>query len=99
MRERQGDRITRQLEQAVLDGRFTGWNPDYGSETPERDPSMNAITGPYSAALNHYVRIELGYENDLPYEIINMDAAKNWSGVRSAAASRSSGTYSLWRAA
>ncbi|MFF0340355.1 S10 family peptidase [Kribbella sp. NPDC004875] len=62
-----------------LDGRFTGWNADYGSEKPERDPSMNAITGPYSAALNHYVRVELGYENDLPYEILNMDAARNWS--------------------
>jgi carboxypeptidase C (cathepsin A) len=62
-----------------IDGRFTGWNADYGSETPERDPSMNAITGPYAAALNHYVRVELGYENDLPYEVLNMDAAKNWS--------------------
>ncbi|TQJ00297.1 S10 family peptidase [Kribbella jejuensis] len=62
-----------------LDGRFTGWSADYGSETPDRDPSMNAITGPYSAALNHYVRVELGYENDVPYEVLNMDAAKNWS--------------------
>jgi len=62
-----------------IDGRFTGWDPDAAGERQDRDPSMNAITGPYAAALNHYVRVELGYENDLPYEVLNMDAAKNWS--------------------
>ena len=62
-----------------LDGRFTGWDADYAVETPGKDPSFSAIIGPYTAALNHYVRVELEYKNDLPYEILNMDAAKNWS--------------------
>ncbi|TDD16673.1 peptidase S10 [Kribbella turkmenica] len=62
-----------------LDGRFTGWDADYAGETPGKDPSFSAIIGPYTAALNHYVRVELEYENDLPYEILNVDAAKNWS--------------------
>ncbi len=62
-----------------LDGRFTGWDADYAGETPGKDPSFSAIIGPYTAALNHYVRVELEYKNDLPYEILNMDAAKNWS--------------------
>lgn len=31
---------------------------------------MRAITGPYAAAINHYVRAELGYESDLPYEVL-----------------------------
>jgi len=62
-----------------LDGRFTGWDADYAGETPGKDPSFSAIIGPYTAALNHYVRVELDYKNDLPYEILNMDAAKNWS--------------------
>ncbi|MFI6324562.1 S10 family peptidase [Nonomuraea sp. NPDC050556] len=53
-----------------LDGRFTGWDADSGREHFERDPSMSAIMGPYSAALNHYVHAELGYSNDLPYEIL-----------------------------
>jgi len=53
-----------------LDGRFTGSDPDDGSETPSHDPSDIAIRGPYSAALNHYARAELGYESDLPYEIL-----------------------------
>ncbi|WP_084958817.1 S10 family peptidase [Thermoactinospora rubra] len=53
-----------------LDGRFTGWDPEAGREQFTYDPSMSAIVGPYSAALNHYLRTELGYANDLPYEIL-----------------------------
>ncbi|GGT34376.1 S10 family peptidase [Nonomuraea spiralis] len=60
----------RRLTVGRLDGRFTGWDPDSGREHFTADPSMNAITGPYSAALNHYLRTELGYANDLPYEIL-----------------------------
>ena len=37
----------------------------------DADPSHDAIAGPYAAAFNHYVRDELGYENDLPYEQIS----------------------------
>lgn len=62
-----------------LDSRFTGWAAEYGSETSTDDPAMRAIMGPYTAALNHYVRAELEYQNDLPYEIISKDAAKDWS--------------------
>jgi carboxypeptidase C (cathepsin A) len=53
-----------------LDARFTGWESDYAVERYGEDPSYSAILGPYSAALNHYVRAELGYESDLPYEIL-----------------------------
>ncbi|MFI6485599.1 S10 family peptidase [Nonomuraea sp. NPDC050663] len=64
--------VLRSRRQTVgrLDGRFTGWDPDYGRESFTYDPSMSAIMGPYSAALNHYLRTELGYANDLPYEIL-----------------------------
>jgi carboxypeptidase C (cathepsin A) len=73
--------VLRSRRQVVgrLDGRFTGWDADYARETPVQDPSFSAIIGPYTAALNHYVRVELEYHNDLPYEILNMDAAKDWS--------------------
>jgi carboxypeptidase C (cathepsin A) len=53
-----------------IDGRFLGWDSDYGREQWTSDPSIDAIVGPYTAALNHYVRQELGYESDLPYEIL-----------------------------
>ncbi len=44
-----------------LDGRFTGWDSDYGREQWSSDPSIDAIAGPYGAVLNHYVRGELDY--------------------------------------
>jgi carboxypeptidase C (cathepsin A) len=62
-----------------LDGRFTGWDPDYGREHWENDPSFTALTGAYTAALNHYVRAELEYPNDLPYEVLSLSTAESWS--------------------
>jgi carboxypeptidase C (cathepsin A) len=53
-----------------LDARFLGWDDNYGRETFSDDPSYAAIQGPFTAALNHYIRSELGYANDLPYEIL-----------------------------
>jgi carboxypeptidase C (cathepsin A) len=61
-----------------IDGRFTGWDTDYGREMWSNDPSIDAIMGPYSAALNHYVRTELGYSSDLPYEVLT-DRVRPWS--------------------
>jgi carboxypeptidase C (cathepsin A) len=61
-----------------LDGRFTGWDADDAGERPSYDPSYAAIHGPYAAALNHYVRAELEYRSDLPYEILT-DRVHPWS--------------------
>ncbi|MGH9291828.1 MAG: S10 family peptidase [Acidimicrobiales bacterium] len=61
-----------------LDGRFTGFESDAVGEEPTSDPSYSAIHGPYAAAFNHYARVELGYNNDLPYEILT-DRVKPWS--------------------
>jgi carboxypeptidase C (cathepsin A) len=68
----------RRLVVGRIDGRFTGWDTDYGREMWSNDPSIDAITGPYAAALNHYVRAELGYSSDLPYEILT-DRVRPWS--------------------
>lgn len=68
----------RRLVVGRIDGRFTGWDSDYGRETWTSDPSIDAIIGPYTAALNHYVRAELGYESDLPYEVLT-DRVQPWS--------------------
>jgi carboxypeptidase C (cathepsin A) len=54
-----------------LDSRFTGIDRDAAAETYEFDPSYAAIQGPYTATLNDYVRRELGFEIDLPYEILS----------------------------
>ncbi len=54
-----------------LDSRFLGMDRDAAGEVWESDPSMDAIMGPYTAALYDYVRNELKFESDLPYEILN----------------------------
>lgn len=53
-----------------LDMRFSGWLDDRNADHMDYDPSHAAITGPYAAALNAYVRSELGYESDLTYNIL-----------------------------
>jgi len=62
-----------------MDGRFTTWEPDGGREHMSDDPGISRIIGAYAAGFNHYVRAELGYKNDLPYEILSHDVFKEWS--------------------
>ncbi len=53
-----------------LDSRLKGIDRDAAGEAYEFDPSMVAIRGPYTAALNDLMRRRLRFENDLPYEIL-----------------------------
>jgi len=53
-----------------LDSRFKGVDADSAGERVEYDPSMSAIWGPYTAMINDYVRRELKFETDLPYEVM-----------------------------
>jgi len=53
-----------------IDARFLGIDRDAAGENPEFDPSIAAITGPYSGMLNDYVRSDLKFDSDLPYEIL-----------------------------
>ena len=62
-----------------IDGRFSGPAGNPVAERMEHDPSMDAITGPYAAAWHHYVRSELGYESDLPYEVLSGRVNEEWS--------------------
>ncbi len=54
----------------AYDARITGRDDDPASPVPDFDPSYAATLGPFSAAMNSYVRGELKFEDDLPYEII-----------------------------
>jgi carboxypeptidase C (cathepsin A) len=53
-----------------LDSRFTGVDRDSAGEQFEFDPAMAEIYGAYAATMNDYVRTNLRFENDLPYEVI-----------------------------
>ncbi len=62
-----------------LDSRFTGMDRIGVTATPEYDPLFAETMGPYSAALYDYLRAELKFETDLPYEILSDKVWMNWS--------------------
>jgi carboxypeptidase C (cathepsin A) len=71
-----------------LDSRFRGIDLDSAGEHYEYDPSYAAILGPFTATINEYLRRELGFESDLPYEILTgrvqpwkMDAENRYVNV------------------
>ncbi len=53
-----------------LDSRFTGADRDSAGERFEFDPGFAELFGAYSAAMNDYVRRELKFEADAPYEVL-----------------------------
>jgi carboxypeptidase C (cathepsin A) len=69
---------SRRLTVGRLDGRFTGYDKDAAGETAEFDPSYVAIFGAYTAVVNDYLRRELRFESDLPYEILT-SKVRPWS--------------------
>jgi carboxypeptidase C (cathepsin A) len=79
--------LDQKLRVGRLDGRFTGVDPDGLLDTPFYDPSESAIMGPYTSVFNNYVRTELGYKTDMPYQVFPSDQnffenAWNWgSGI------------------
>jgi carboxypeptidase C (cathepsin A) len=53
-----------------FDSRYLGTDATDAGERPEYDPSYAAVQGTYTEGLNAYVRGELKFESDLPYEIL-----------------------------
>jgi len=52
------------------DSRLEGVDADAAGDHPDYDPSYASVQGAYTAAFNEYVRTELQWESDLPYEIL-----------------------------
>ncbi len=61
-----------------IDSRYTGVDRFRAGDAMEADPSIDAVMGPYTSALNDYVRRELGYESDLPYEVMSETVHEAW---------------------
>jgi carboxypeptidase C (cathepsin A) len=53
-----------------LDSRFTGIRYNPGTDNSDYDPSSEAVNGPFTATFNDYVRRELKFETELPYETV-----------------------------
>ena len=62
-----------------LDSRYTGMDRLGVTETFEYDPLFAQVNGPYTAAFNDYIRSELKFETDTPYEILSDKVWRQWS--------------------
>ncbi len=61
--------IDQKLRVGRLDGRYTGPDPNGLLDTPFYDPTGAATGPPFTSVFNHYLRTELGYKVDMPYNV------------------------------
>ena len=61
-----------------FDSRIQGIDLNAAAATPEYDPSYATVQGAFTASLNQYLRAELKFESDLPYEILT-GRVRPWS--------------------
>ncbi|MGC2185284.1 MAG: peptidase S10 [Terriglobales bacterium] len=65
--------LDQKLRVGRLDGRFTGPDPNGLLDTPFYDPTESAILPPFTSVFYNYVRTELGYKTDMPYQVFPAD--------------------------
>ncbi len=53
-----------------FDARYTGRDADEAGAWPGYDPSYAAVQGPFTAGVYEHVRRGLGFEVDMPYEVL-----------------------------
>jgi carboxypeptidase C (cathepsin A) len=78
--------LDQKLRVGRLDGRFTGPDPNGVLDTPFYDPTEAAVLPPFTSVFNNYIRTELGYKTDMPYQVFpadqNFETSWNWgSGI------------------
>lgn len=61
-----------------LDSRATGIDRFVDGDAIENDPSYDQTLITYASAANAYLRGDLGYESDLPYEILSLAVHQAW---------------------
>ncbi len=61
--------IDQKLRVGRLDGRYTGPDPNGLLDTPFYDPTGSATQPPFTSVFNNYLRTELGYKVDMPYNV------------------------------
>jgi carboxypeptidase C (cathepsin A) len=70
--------IDQKLRVGRLDGRYTGPDPNGLLDTPFYDPTGAATQPPFTSVFNNYVRTELGYKTDMPYNVRAQNAGIQW---------------------
>ena len=82
---------SRGLTTGRLDGRFSGSETDLLAEYADYDPLETAVTGPFTAAFNSYVREELKFSQDRKYEVLNEEVNRQWDWKHAPASIPASG--------
>ena len=72
--------LLRSQERTVgrIDSRYTGIDRFVDGANMEADPSMDATNAPFTAALNDYLRNDIGFRHESLYEILSEEVWKNW---------------------
>jgi len=70
--------IDQKLRVGRLDGRYTGPDPNGLLDTPFYDPTGSATQPPYTSVFNNYIRTELGYKTDMPYNVRAQTGGIQW---------------------
>lgn len=60
------------------DSRYEGYVRDRLANHMEQDPSYEAVASAFASTFNNYIRTELKYETDRPYEILASVFPWNW---------------------
>lgn len=61
-----------------IDSRYVGIDRVLAGNNIETDPSTDATKGVAAAALNTYLRDEIGFDTEEIYEVMSMDVWKSW---------------------
>jgi len=61
-----------------MDSTITGIVPDPTHPYPGYDPSLDPLFGPFSGAINAYLREDLKFESDQVYEFLNNEVNRSW---------------------
>jgi carboxypeptidase C (cathepsin A) len=63
----------------LMDARVVAYDTDQAGDYASYDPAFFLSIGPLNMAMNSYVRDELGYASDLPYEYLSRQANREWN--------------------
>lgn len=70
--------IDQKLRVGRLDARYTGPDPNGLLDTPFYDPTGAATGPPFTSVFNNYLRTELGYKVDMPYNVRADNRGVQW---------------------
>ncbi|HEY6369760.1 MAG TPA: peptidase S10 [Candidatus Sulfotelmatobacter sp.] len=70
--------IDQKLRIGRLDARYTGPDPNGLLDTPMYDPTGAATQPPFTSVFNNYLRTELGYKTDMPYNVRADSGGLQW---------------------